>query len=231
MWGVRMKQLQVLLFTLTMFVGSTAHALDQDVQVDLLMAKIINAEKEGRAADALPSMAKLESMEPTLSEPLPEEFHYLYITTLDKAGDHANSLRRANIYIEKFGRRGKNYSKVIDIMSRLEEEADKNAKADKARIEAEALALKSKCKEILIRYCKTYRERHQAGKDFWNTTGEEHHSQREKMNELDHVLADMEERVGHECRYGNVGEDLEDIGSNEECLPKEQRNDAHWFGR
>jgi hypothetical protein len=138
-----MKQLQVLFFSMMMGVAFVSHALDQDVQVDLLMAKIINAQKESRAADALPSMAKLESMEPTLKAPLPESFHFLYITTLDETGDHANALRRVNIYIEKFGRGGKNYAKVIDIMSRLEEEADKNAKADIA-----------KCEDLKMRFCR-----------------------------------------------------------------------------
>jgi hypothetical protein len=117
-----MKQLQALIFSLLMGVAVAAQALDQDVQVDLLMSKIITADKEGRAADALPSFAKLESMEPTLKKPLSEGFHYLYITALDNAGDHVNALRRANIYMEKFGNRGKNYPKVVEIMSRLQDQ-------------------------------------------------------------------------------------------------------------
>lgn len=131
-----MKQLQAVLFLMMIGVAFASQALDQDVQVDLLVAKIIKADKEGRAADVLPAAAKLESMEPSLSKPLPESFHYIFIDNLDKAGDHANALRRANIYMEKFGKRGKHYSMVLEIMSRLEEEADKNAKAAEAKAKA-----------------------------------------------------------------------------------------------
>lgn len=140
-----MKMLQSVLFSVLFGVMLSAYAEDQSVQVDILMAKIIRAQKEGRAADALPSMAKLESMEPSLSQPLPEGFHFLYITTLDEAGDQANALRRAHIYIEKFGKRGKNYGKVIDIIGRLEEEADKNAKAKLERESQE----KQECRSLL----------------------------------------------------------------------------------
>jgi hypothetical protein len=117
-----------------MVAAVAAHAVDQDVQVDILMSKIINAQKEGRAADALPSMAKLESMEPTLKAPLSEGFHFLYITTLDESGDHANALRRANVYLEKFGKGGKNYAKVVDIIGRLEDiVAEEQVKREKDR--------------------------------------------------------------------------------------------------
>jgi flagellin-specific chaperone FliS len=135
-----------------MLTAVSAHAVDQDVQVDILMSKIINAQKEGRAADALPSMAKLESMETTLKAPLPESFHFLYITALDESDDHANALRRANIYMEKFGKKGKNYAKVVDIIGRLEEEADKDAKAEAEKEIADAKANKeeevAKCNRL-----------------------------------------------------------------------------------
>jgi hypothetical protein len=138
-----MKLLQSILFLLTMGLAVVAQALDQDVQVDLLMSKIITADKEGRAADALPSFVKLESMEPTLKKPLSEGFHYLYINTLDGAGDHVNALRRANIYMEKFGKRGNNYPKVIEIMSRLQDQVakeERDAREKKEREEREAAA-------------------------------------------------------------------------------------------
>jgi hypothetical protein len=145
-----------------MVAAVAAHAVDQDVQVDILMSKIINAQKEGRAADALPSMAKLESMEPTLKAPLSEGFHFLYITTLDETGDHANALRRANVYIEKFGKKGRNYAKVVDMIGRLEDVvaqenkvANERAEAEKAKAEAERVRLQEvregrspQCKEL-----------------------------------------------------------------------------------
>lgn len=144
MKGMAMKLLQSILFSMLLGAAVTAHAVDQEVQIDILMAKIINAQKEGRAADALPAMAKIESMESALSKPLPEGFHFLYVNTLDEAGDHANALRRANIYMEKFGKRGKNYAKVVDIMSRIEDAADKNAKAAAERKLAEENAEKER---------------------------------------------------------------------------------------
>lgn len=61
-----MKQFQVVCLLLMMGVTVNSHALDQEVQVDLLVAKIMKADKEGRAADVLPATAKLESMEPSL---------------------------------------------------------------------------------------------------------------------------------------------------------------------
>jgi hypothetical protein len=150
-----MKMLQSIALSLLMGMGIAAHAVDQDVQVDILMSKIINAQKEGRAADALPSMAKLESMEPTLRTPLPESFHYLYITALDETGDHSNALRRANLYVEKFGKRGKNYSKVVDIIGRLEDvvagetkEANDRAEADRARLKDEQEGRSPYCKQV-----------------------------------------------------------------------------------
>jgi hypothetical protein len=173
-----------------MVAAVAAHAVDQDVQVDILMSKIINAQKEGRAADALPSMAKLESMEPTLKAPLSEGFHFLYITTLDETGDHANALRRANVYIEKFGMGGKNYAKVVDIIGRLEEEADKVAQAESARIAAEKVENERKCMESKIRYCRTL----QAGLDAWNV---------DRDNRRSHELRDEAHEIEQEANRNN----------------------------
>jgi hypothetical protein len=198
--------MQIVFLSLLMLVTIKAYAVDQSVQVDILMSKIINAEKEGRAADALPSMAKLESLEPNLSEPLPEEFHYLYITTLDKAGDHANALRRANIYVEKFGRQGKHYAKVVDIIGRLEEEADKNSQAESARIAAEEIEHERKCDELRKRYCQTDADHEQAYKDYNNSSGEERQEYHRKYvqlsRELDH-MSDVE-AVEKNCRGSNI---------------------------
>lgn len=133
-----MKLLQSLLCLLLMGMAVTAYAVDQDVQVDLLMAKITSALKADRAAEALPSFAQLESMEPSLKTPLPESFYFYYIDTLDKAGDKEKALgsdhnqaflndklnanSRAEAYLEKHGKKGKYYSQVIEIKSRLGEE-------------------------------------------------------------------------------------------------------------
>jgi len=124
-----MKLLRSILFSMLMGIAVAAHAMDQDVQVDLLMAKITNALKQNRVADALPAFAQLESMEPTLQNPLSEGFHFLYIDTLDKSGNHAKALSRANIYMDKFGKQGKYYDKVIEIMSRLQDQVEEESRA------------------------------------------------------------------------------------------------------
>lgn len=104
-------------------------ALDKDIEVDLLMSKITTAIKTDKTADALPSFAKLESMEPSLGKPLPENFHFFYIDALDKSGDYTKALSRCNIYLEKFGKKGKHYGQVIEIMSRSQDRVEREAKA------------------------------------------------------------------------------------------------------
>lgn len=108
-----------------MGVAVAAHALDQEMQVDLLMAKITSALKADKASDALPFFAELEGMESTLKNPLPESFHFYYIDTLDKTGDKAKALSRADVYLNKYGKSGKYYGQVIEIMSRLQEQMKK----------------------------------------------------------------------------------------------------------
>jgi len=49
-----MKPLQYLLFSILMSIAVQANALDQDMQVDLQMAKINTALKANRPADAVP---------------------------------------------------------------------------------------------------------------------------------------------------------------------------------
>lgn len=126
-----------------MSLALTAFATDQGVKVDLLMAKITASLKADKAVEALPYFAELESMESSLSKPLPESFHFYYIDTLNKSGDKAKALSRANIYLTKFGKKGKNYGKVIEIMSVLQIQADKDtAEANRiAQKRAETMAI------------------------------------------------------------------------------------------
>ena len=137
MKSATVRLLQSILFLLLLGMAVAAYGVNQEVQADLLMAKITSAIKAGRAADALLFFAELENMEPSLSEPLPEGFYYNYIVALDKAGEQAKALERANAYVETYGRRGKHYGQVVEIMSRLEIEADKMA-ARQAALEAKA---------------------------------------------------------------------------------------------
>lgn len=132
-----MKLLQSILFTLLLGSAATTHAVSQEVQVDLLMAKITAALKAEKPAEALPAFVELEGMEPSLQNPLPESFKFFYIDTLDKTGDKAKALKRAEAYLDKYGKNGKYYGQVIEIMSRLQGEVEKEAKA-RAAAEAEA---------------------------------------------------------------------------------------------
>lgn len=114
----------------------SVQAVDQDIQMDLLMSKITMALKEKRYADALPAMEKIEGMESTMNKPLSEGFHFLYIDTLDKSGNFTKALKRTNVYMEKFGKRGKHYAQVVDMIVRLQETVEKEEK----RVQAEAIA-------------------------------------------------------------------------------------------
>lgn len=117
-----MKLRQWLIFSLLMGMAVMASAANQVAQVVPLMSKITAALKANRAADALPYFAELEGMEDSLSYPLPESFYYYYIDTLDKAGDKANAIIRGKIYLKKFGKDGRHYSQVSEIMNRLQSE-------------------------------------------------------------------------------------------------------------
>jgi hypothetical protein len=125
-----MKLLRKILFVFLISMAATAVAADKDVQVDLLMAKITASLKANKATDALPYFAELESMEPTLAKPLPQSFHYYYIDALSKSGNNDKALSRAEIYLNKFGKKGKYYDKVIESMAPIQMEMDKQREKD-----------------------------------------------------------------------------------------------------
>lgn len=136
-----MRILRKILPVLLLAVTCAAHAVDKDVQIDLLMAKIVALVEAQRPAEALPYFAQIEG----LGVPLSENLQFLYIDTLDRAGEKGNALKQANTYVEKYGRKGKNYGPVIEIMSRLQIQADKESReraiakaATDARAAAEA---------------------------------------------------------------------------------------------
>jgi hypothetical protein len=129
-----MKLLKNILFTLLMSLALTAFATDQGLKVDLLMAKITASLKADKAVDALPYFAELESMESTLAKPLPQSFHYYYIDALSKSGNNDKALSRAEIYLNKFGKKGKYYDKVIEIISPIQIQKDKEKAAQNAKM-------------------------------------------------------------------------------------------------
>ncbi len=128
-----MKSLGRMLFVLLMGLTVAAHALDQGVKVDVLMSKANAAIKMGRAAEALPYLAELESMGPSLKKPLSEDFYVLYIDVLDKSGDKEEAMNRAEAYLEKYGKKGKLYDQVVETMGRIQIEANGEEKAAAAR--------------------------------------------------------------------------------------------------
>jgi hypothetical protein len=139
-----MKLLKNILFSLVMLIAVAAYGASKEVQLDLLMSKITVLLKADKATDALPYFAQLEGLESSLSKPLPESFHFYYIETLDKAGNKTKALERANVYLEKFGKKNKYYGQVIEIMSRLQIEADKVAAEQKARDDRAAAEQKAR---------------------------------------------------------------------------------------
>lgn len=141
-----MTYLRSALLIIIMFVATTAHAETNSVQIDLITARIVSAIKAEKFSEALPLLAQLEELE----TPPSEDFHYLYIDTLDRAGDVPIALSRSYAYLEKYGRPGKYYSRVIEITSRLQDIADRDAKKaaeDKIRREREEREIRIKMEQ------------------------------------------------------------------------------------
>lgn len=113
----------LLLFVL-LTVGVHAQALDKEVQIDILTNKITTLVKAGNNAEALPYFEQLEGMQATL----PEAFDVMYIDVLDKAGKAEKALERGEAYLKKYGKKGKYYSKVIEVVSRRSMDVEKAAK-------------------------------------------------------------------------------------------------------
>jgi len=133
------KFVKTLLLSLVLLcIAVQAQALDREVQIDILTNKITTLLKAGKNAEALPYFAELEGMQAAL----PESFDYFYIDTLDKSGKAEKALERSEGYLKKYGKKGKYYGQVIEIMSRRSMEAEANA------IEAKAKPNGEKCMAI-----------------------------------------------------------------------------------
>lgn len=120
-----MPFLRSILMAALLLASGPAHAISKDIQADMLMVKITSALKADKFSEALPAMADLEA----LGTPLSEDFQFLYIDTLDRAGKRVSALSRCYGYLEKYGRAGGYYGRVIEITTRLQDLADKDAKA------------------------------------------------------------------------------------------------------
>lgn len=190
---------KIILVTITLFITS-AQALNQEAQVDILMSKSVRALKENRSADALASMEQLMSMEASLSKPLPEGFQFLYIETLDKSGNSAQALARANAYIDKYGTKSKNYGKVIEIIGRLEEKTEKEAKEN-------TQANMNLCTQIRNEWCNAYRRVNSLSKEHkWDEMSYYQKIERKQENLWD------QNNCGRFIPNYNALNEIEDVG-------------------
>jgi hypothetical protein len=115
----------LLISTLVLHASTAGSApLDKSVRVEVTMQKITTLIKAEKYSDSLPYFAELESS----GEALPESFHYHYISALDKAGDSDQAHRRAMFYLEQYGRKGRYYKPVVEVVSRLDLKKDGETK-------------------------------------------------------------------------------------------------------
>lgn len=87
---------------------------DKDVIIDMVMAKITKSISNNDNKEALRYMNYLQ----TLNVKLPEAFYPQYIKVLD-ANKYSGSVKDiANDYIQKYGKAGKFYGEMIEVLSR-----------------------------------------------------------------------------------------------------------------
>lgn len=118
-----MKSYKRIVLGLCLCIAASAWAepLNKEVQVDILMGKITSLLQANKEADALPYFAELE----TMGTQLPESFYFYYIEALQKSGSKEKTLSRAEDYLNRYGKAGKYYGKVIPIVSSLSIEVEK----------------------------------------------------------------------------------------------------------
>jgi len=89
--------------------------MDKSMVVDIVMTKITAALKANEYKKALKDFALLEK----LGTPLPESFYYYYTDALAKTGKNVEARSHAGDYLKKYGKKGKYYAQIVEIMSRL----------------------------------------------------------------------------------------------------------------
>ena len=127
-----MKLLQGILISLLLGMTLPVHAINQEVQAELLLAKISTALINDRTSEALSACAKLEKLGPSLAKPLPESFYYYYIETLHRSGAKELVLSRAYAYLQKYGKKAPHYGQVTAIVRELQLAAMRAGKEDAA---------------------------------------------------------------------------------------------------
>ena len=92
---------------------SQFEGMPSDVVRDLVMRKIIDAIKSSDYDSALPYFVYLEKHESAL----PESFYYHYMETTAHLKQVEKTRTLGLAYVKKFGRTGKYYSKVLDLIN------------------------------------------------------------------------------------------------------------------
>lgn len=118
-----MKLLYGILMLFLLGMTLPVHASDEEMQVNLLLARISAALKNDRTSEALSYCATLEKMGPSLANPLPESFYFYYIETLHRSGAKEILLSRIYAYLQKYGKDGFHYGQIIALFSELQMEA------------------------------------------------------------------------------------------------------------
>jgi hypothetical protein len=88
--------------------------LSAEALTTLLMTRISAALKTNDYRAALPWFRRLEER----GKGLPEGFYYSHIAALSDAGEYPAARIRMNAYVKKYGKRGKYYPQVVELMSK-----------------------------------------------------------------------------------------------------------------
>ncbi len=98
--------------------------LPKEVQFDLLKTHMVGAVKAENHAKVLEVIGKLR----VLDMKLPASIHYYEAKSLAALGKDKAALKAAEAYIIQAGRKGKHYTKVLELMVAVEEQAAATAK-------------------------------------------------------------------------------------------------------
>lgn len=88
--------------------------LSREALTNLLMTRIAAALKTNDYRAALPWFRRLEER----GKNLPQGFYYSHIAALSDAGEHSAARVRMHAYLKKYGKRGKYYAQVLELMSK-----------------------------------------------------------------------------------------------------------------
>jgi hypothetical protein len=143
-----MKKLILYLSAISLLLFLTSvMAANEDAQIDITMAKITNLFKAGKESETLPYFAQIEAMNTVK----PERFYYYYVVAESKAGDFHSGNEKGELYLRKFGKSGRYYAEVIQMMGDFSLSLDKE--------NAAVLAKKAKSAQIYATALKVYQDR------------------------------------------------------------------------